>query len=423
MPLNANWEMVEQDQGPKPEPRVARFEKLAFGMFIHWGLYSQMAKGEWVETMHGIPRDEYLKLMSTFTAEDFDAKSIARLAKRAGMKYCTLTARHHEGFSLYDTKGLSDLDITNTPARGRDLIAEYTTALRDEGIVPMLYHTTLDWNDKRFNDDFDAYLDYLHESVELVCKSYGEIGGFWFDGNWAKKEADWKLDRLYGIVREHQPEAMIINNTGIGAYGVLEHEEIDSVTYERGRPEPMDRSKHKKYITGEMCHTMNFHWGRADKDFNYLSPAHVIEELCASRRAGANLLMNLGPEIHGKLPEYESASFARVGDWIRHHGALIYEGKPGVLGEDGDFGLMLQDELYLFITQISATASTYAHGPAVRGTAARKFTKVPGEWKSAKWLDTGQELKLEQEGDSLTLHPTGYPYGTNMVVRVARLTR
>jgi alpha-L-fucosidase len=423
LPVNARWEEAAQDQGPKPSTRVRKFEELAYGMFYVWGLYSQMAQGEWVETMHKIPKNEYLKLMNTFTAEDFDAKEIARVAKRAGMKYVTLTARHHDGFSLYDTRGLSKLDITNTPAKGRDLIAEYTSTLRDEGIVPMIYHTTLDWNDERFKADFNAYLDYLHACIELLCRNYGEVGGFWFDGNWAKPDADWKLDRLYGIIREHQPEAMIINNTGISAMGEVEHPEIDSVTYERGRPEPLDRTNHKKYITGEMCHTLNFHWGNAERDFNYLSPAHVIEELCASRRAGANLLLNLAPEHHGRLPDYESALAARVGDWIRAHGDLIYRGKPGILGEDGDSGLMLDDELYLFVTQISATASTYAHGPKVRGPGPRKFTKVPGTWSSAEWMDSGEDLKLEQDSESLTLHATDYPYGTNMVVRVAKLSR
>lgn len=96
----------------------------------------------------------------------------------------------------------------------------------------MLYCTTLDWTDPRFENDWDAYQQYLRDSVKLLCTQYGKIGGFWFDGNWSKKDADWQEDKLYAVIREHQPDAMIINNTGIGKEGVLGHPEIDSTTFE-----------------------------------------------------------------------------------------------------------------------------------------------------------------------------------------------
>lgn len=301
------------DSLPSPSPRVAAFENLAFGLFVHWGLYSQEGRGEWVQHMEGIPREKYLELMKTFTAQDFDAKKLAQTAQRAGMKYLTHTTRHHEGFSLYDTRGLSPLDVTHTPAK-RDLIKELVDACRAEGILPMFYHTTLDWNEPTFNGDWDAYQTYLRKSVELLCTHYGKIGGFWFDGNWSKKDADWQETQLYSVIRKLQPEAIIINNSGIDAMGRGGHPEVDSVTFERGRPTPLDRKGSTKYVAAEMCHTMNFHWGVANKDFNFLSPAHVIEEFCFARRAGANLLMNIGPETHGAVPEYEAAALARVGD-------------------------------------------------------------------------------------------------------------
>lgn len=409
---------------PTPAPRIAAFENLAFGMFVHWGLYSQLGRGEWVENVERIPRDEYLKLMKTFTAKDFDAKKLARTAKRAGMKYLTHTSRHHEGFSLYDTRGLSELDVTHTPCK-RDLIRELVDACRAEGIVPMLYCTTLDWNDPRFENDWEGYHRYLQASIELLCTRYGKIGGFWFDGNWSKPKADWHESQLYAIIRKHQPEALIINNTGVDAMGHGGHPEIDSVTFERGRPTPLDRRGQPKYVAAEMCHTMNFHWGVANKDFNFLSPAHVIEELCFARRAGANLLMNIGPQIHGAVPEYEAAALAKVGDWIELHGGkdgVMYHGRPvGIQGEEDDFALKMGDELYLFVTDLTATSNTQVHGTKHKGAGARKFTGVLGSFKEAKWMDNGESLKFEQAGEDLTLHATGYPYGTNTVIRVARL--
>ena len=410
---------------PVPAARVAAFERMGFGMFVHWGLYSQLGQGEWTMTMHGIGKDEYAGLMKGFTAEDFNGRELARLAKRAGMKYVTHTSRHHEGFSLYDTRGLSKWDVTNTPCK-RDLIADFTEGCRAEGIVPMLYCTTLDWTDERFQSDWKGYLQYLRESVKLLCTEYGPIGGFWFDGNWSRKDADWEEDALYGLIREHQPEALIINNTGLSAGGVVGHAEIDSTTFERGRPEPVDRRGHPKWVAGEMCHTLNFHWGIAVKDFNYLSPAHVIEELCGCRRAGANLLMNVGPTATGAVPPYETALLERVGAWIRMHGGgegPIYHGLPvGIQGDGRDFGLRLGEEVYLFVHDLTLTADTRAHAKS-RGPGARPFAGLDfREWKSAVWLDNGEELKVEPSADGrLVLHATKYPYGTNTVVRVARL--
>ena len=149
---------------PIAEKRISEFEKMGFGMFIHWGLYSQLGEGEWIMHLKNIPKTEYSKLKETFTAKDFDAEKIAFTAQKAGMRYITLTTRHHEGFSLYNTCGLSTYDVIHSPA-GRDIVSEYVTACKNYNIMPMLYHTTLDWYDDRFEHDFDAYLQYLRDSV------------------------------------------------------------------------------------------------------------------------------------------------------------------------------------------------------------------------------------------------------------------
>ncbi|MBK7403117.1 MAG: alpha-L-fucosidase [Phycisphaerales bacterium] len=413
---------------PEPSPRVRAFERMAFGMFVHWGLYSQWGKGEWVKHFDHIPTDEYMQRMKTFTAADFSGRALARLARRAGMRYITLTSRHHDGFSLYDTRGLSPYDVTHTPA-GRDLIADFTEGCRAEGIVPMLYCTTLDWTDPRFESDWDGYQQSLRDSIEILCTHYGPIGGFWFDGNWSRPDADWQEDALYAIIRRRQPEAMIINNTGVGKEGVLGHPEIDSTTFERGRPQPIDRTGWPKYVAGEMCHTFNHHWGIAHRDFNSLSPAHVIEELCRCRRAGANLLMNIGPTATGKVPDYEAAALARVGDWIEQIGTqAIYDGRAVAFGADGeDFGLLRETpagepEMLLYLFGLTATADTRAHGTDCRGPGARAFRGVPTDLARATWVETGSPARIARQGESCVLHAEAHPYGLNTVVRVARLT-
>jgi alpha-L-fucosidase len=237
---------------PIPEKRIAEFENFGFGMFIHYGLYSQLGRGEWVLYIEKIPVPEYEKLAETFTASKFDARKIVSMAKAAGAKYVTLTTRHHEGFSLYDTKGLNTYDAPHSPC-GRDLIREFVDACHEFDVVPFFYHTTLDWRDRLYKTDFKAYLQYLRDSVEVLCTQYGKIGGFWFDGNWAKpKGFDWEEDELYAVIRKHQPDAIIVNNTGTSSRGEAGHIELDSVTFEQGRPTPMDRDGMNKYYGEEM---------------------------------------------------------------------------------------------------------------------------------------------------------------------------
>jgi len=154
---------------PKPLQRVEYFEKLGYGMFIHWGLYSLLGKGEWAQSIYKIPIEEYQKLQSRFTAEDFDGREIAKVAKQAGMKYAVLTTRHHEGFSLFDTCGLNTFDAPHSPAK-RDLVADFVSGCRQEGIIPFFYHTTLDWYQSSFKDDFATYLKYLRDSVVIMAK-------------------------------------------------------------------------------------------------------------------------------------------------------------------------------------------------------------------------------------------------------------
>lgn len=407
---------------PTPEKRIADFEKMGFGMFIHWGLYSQIGEGEWVMHLKNIPKSEYSKLKDTFTAKDFDAEKIAFTAKSAGMNYITLTTRHHEGFSLYDTCGLSDYDAIHSPA-GRDLVGEYIKACRKYGLLPMLYHTTLDWYDDRFKDDFDAYLDYLKDSVEILCTNYGKIGGLWFDGNWSNPDADWKEDRLYSMIRKLQPDAMIINNTGITARGEIGNGYLDSVTFEQGRPEPMNREGMKKYVAAEMCQTINDHWGFGKDDFDSKSVADLIESLCACRKIGANYLLNVGLTADGKITKLHEAILEEIGKWIEISGKSVYIGRPCTIkGEEKDFALEAEDRLYLYIHDLAVAAIEQVVMGRKTRDGKRHFSGKMNKIKSIRWADNGEALSFEQTEKGVTVDCTGYPYGKSLVVRVAEVS-
>ncbi|WP_200930795.1 alpha-L-fucosidase [Bacillus sp. FJAT-28004] len=415
--------MMTHNNIPIPEPRIAHFEQLGFGMFIHWGLYSQLGQGEWIQHLGNIPMLEYVKLQETFAAADFDAKEIARIAKRSGMKYITITTRHHDGFSLYDTRGLNEYDAPHSPA-GRDLIAEFVTACREEDLLPMLYHTTLDWHEESFENDFETYLEYLYKSVEILCTHYGKIGGLWFDGNWSKPDADWKLDELYSMIRRLQPDALIINNTGLDQRGATGHPEIDSVTYEQGHPEPMNREGMAKYVAAEMCETINDHWGIGNIDFAYKSVPYLIESLCACRKVGANYLLNVGPTATGRIMPIQRHMMETIGEWIALHSKPIYEGKPSdVKGEGSNFVLeTLDGKLYAFIynLKISGHENVTVGGG---GAGDKTFTGLSRKISSIRWLDNGEKLPFKQDetAGSFTFNATGYPYGINLVVRVAEI--
>jgi len=414
---------------PLPLPRVAAFEKLGFGLFVHWGLYSQLGRGEWTQNIHRIPAREYEKLQSTFTACDFDAEDLARTARDAGMKYIVLTSRHHEGFSLYDTCGLNTYDAPHSPA-GRDLVSEYVAACRKYDIVPFFYHTTIDWHWEYkttadlSKEDFSRYLDYLHASVKLLCTNYGPIGGLWFDGNWARPGDDWKEDRLYGMIRKYQPEAMIINNTGLGNLGRVGHPEIDSVTYEQGSGQPLDREGHAKYVAAEVCRTMNSHWGLGGNDLNFLSPAEVIRLLARCRGCGANLLLNIGPEAQGKVPEYEKQLLRKTGVWCRLYEEAVYAAKPaaGIVCRQGDFMLREGSSFYYFVGGLGRCGDSNVT-VGTNGVGSRAVDNFTEKVSSIRWLDNGEELRFVQDPGKgmLSIFCTGFPYGTDTVVRVAKI--
>lgn len=405
-----------------PEKRIADFEKLGFGMFVHWGLYSQIGKGEWYYHHSDIKMEEYKKLQNTFTAEDFDAEKLVLTAKNAGCKYITLTTRHHEGFSLYDTCGLNEYDSVHSPAK-RDLVREFVDACHKYNIIPFLYHTTLDWARVDFENDFDIYLEYLRQSVEILCKNYGKIGGLWFDGNWSKPTGtDWKLDELYSTIRRYQPDAMIINNTGLDARGEIGHPEIDSVTFEQGRPAPLDRSNMKKYVSAEMCYTLNDHWGIGYNDFNYKSTKEFIECLCDCRKVGANFLLNIGLTAQGGIVPIQEEYLKIIGRWTDIFGEAIYNGEPYIYEKNSKHFILKGEDntLYIFVYDLGQRGSEHVIANS-SSEVNHAFCGIQEKIKEIRWLDEPEyKLEFKQQGDKLSVRFNGVPYGCSYCVRVAK---
>ena len=394
-----------------PYEYIERFKKLGFGLFCHFGLYSRQGIGEWASHIYKLDRNEYNKLAQEFDVAKDWAKQLVTTAKSAGCKYITLTTRHHEGFSLFDTCGLNDFDAPHSACK-RDLVREFVDACNAEGIVPFFYHTLLDWYQTDYKDNFPKYIDYLIASVEMLCKNYEKIGGLWFDGFWDKPDADWQFDRLYATIRKYQPEAMIINNTGLSALGEVSHAEIDSVTFERGNPTFVDTSK--KPIAGEMCEGITDHWGFAAEDLCFKSVPRLIETLLDCRKYNCNLLLNVGPTGNGTLTVMETEILKYLGRWVETNKEIVYDAIPADIQAENADMFVNGEYYYAAIRRVPMGANVNVARPEDNKVVKLHTDKVIIE---PVWLDDGTEIKLE---DGQTFKAEPFPYGRSGYIRVAK---
>lgn len=386
---------------------VEDFKNLGFGMFVHFGLYSVIGKGEWVKFIENIPYEKYDKNINKFKVSKTWAKDLVKAAKNAGCRYITLTTRHHDGFSLYDTKGLSDYDVMHTHLK-RDLVKEFVDECNAQGIVPFFYHTLLDWHHPEYENDFAKYIDYLVASIEILCKNYGKIGGLWFDGMWNKWDADWQEDRIYSTIRKYQPTAMIINNTGLSKQGEIGHPEIDSVTFERGEAAVVDS---KRPRAGEVCDALNEHWGYAAYDIKYKPIQYVLNSLINARKVGANMLLNVGPMANGKLTDLDKGYLAAIGKWIKVNKNVYYKLKKcDITAENAT--VLTDGEHYYAIVENVITGGTMDVMPD-----AELFTvTINANIKNARYLDNGKAVKVEN--NSFVVQP--FNYGMNLGLRMIK---
>ena len=258
--------------------------------------------------------------------------------------------------------------------------------------------------------------------MEIVCTNYGKIGGIWFDGMWDRPNDDWEEDALYGMIRSHQPDAMIINNTGLFQRGALGHIELDSVTFERGRPQSINMKDSPKYIASEMCETFASHWGYTEKDFHFKSLEHLINSFAICRRYRSNFLFNVGPKADGSLRTIDQGALEVLGQWSRLNDEALHEPAPtGIEIKDkpGNFLLEKDGCYYLFTNDLSVhgnenvTIGAEFH-PDNIFTLSKKI-------KSVYWLDSGEPLNFTQEGETVNIETKQFKYGEDYVVRIAKI--
>ncbi|MDO4778843.1 MAG: alpha-L-fucosidase [Tissierellia bacterium] len=352
--------------------RTEWFMKDRFGMFIHWGLYSIPSRGEWVRNGERIPNEEYDKYMKRFNPVDFDPKKWAKEAKNAGMKYIVMTAKHHDGFCLFDSK-FTDYKSTNTPY-GKDIVKGYVEAVRGEGLKVGLYFSLLDWhhehypkygdpyhpmreNEKFRNEeiDFDKYLEYMHNQVEELVSNYGKIDIIWFDFSYKNMSGEkWRATKLIEMVRKYQPQIIIDNRLeGSGeGFGSIVTENInyyagDFVSPEQALPYQGIKNKKGEELPWELCLTMNNHWGYNSNDKDFKTSKVLIRKLVECVSKSGNMLLNIGPDARGNFPKESIQILSEMGDWMKLNSESVYGCKASKLPKP-EWGYFTQSEDYLY---------------------------------------------------------------------------
>lgn len=313
-----------------------------FGMFIHWGLYALPARHEWVKNYERMTSEQYQKYFELFNPDLYDAREWAKMAKAAGMRYVVLTAKHHEGFCLFDSK-YTDYKSTNTPC-GKDLIKEYVEAFRAEGLKVGFYYSLIDWHHPdytidsrhpqrqesdsayaRLNKgrDMSRYREYMKNQVRELLTNYGEISIIWFDfsfpGKNGKGRADWDSENLLKLARSLQP-------------GIIVDDRLDLRDMEGGwdftTPEQVKVEKwpeiNGKRVPWETCQTFSGSWGYYRDETSWKSPAQLLELLIESVSKGGNLLLNVGPTARGAFDFRAQERLKAMGDWLKYNSRSIY---------------------------------------------------------------------------------------------------
>lgn len=324
---------------PTPENLQNRkeFAESRLGIFIHWGLYSTFAQGEWYMNNASVDAREYAKAMNGFYPHRFDARQWVSAFKAAGAKYICFTTRHHEGFSMWDTRW-SDYNIMNTPY-GKDIVRQLAEECHRQGIKLHLYYSHIDWTREDYpagrtgrgtkrldRADWPAYYRFMNNQLTELLTNYGEIGAIWFDG-WWDHDVDsvpfnWELEEQYKLIHDLQPACLVGNN-----HHQVPFEGEDIQIFERDVP-----GENKAGLSGqdisalplETCQTMNHSWGYRVTDQEYKSTRELIQLLVRTSGKGANLLLNVGPQPDGTLPEAALTRLAEMGKWLDRYGESIY---------------------------------------------------------------------------------------------------
>jgi alpha-L-fucosidase len=334
------------------------FRDAKFGLFIHWGVYSVPAgewngkktsgASEWIMQEAKIPVSEYEKLAEQFNPTEYDPAEWVRTAKNAGMKYITITSKHHDGFALWDSN-VSNWDIVDKTPYKKDVLKMLADECARQDMPLFFYYSHLDWHHCDYfprgstgqftgrpeSGDFNNYIDYMNAQIAELCSGrYGKIAGIWFDGWWDQQvkrpgketRIDWRLKETYDLIHRLQPQALIGNNHHEAPF-----ENEDFQMFERGVPgqDKFSKANFVSELPLETCDTINNSWGYNKTDKNFKSAKQLIRCLVTTAGYNANFLLDVGPMPNGKIQPEFVERLAAVGEWLDRNGESIYAARGG----------------------------------------------------------------------------------------------
>lgn len=337
------------------------FQDRKFGIFLHWGIYSMLADGEWVMHNRHIDRDEYAKLTAGFYPSQFDAREWAQLFKEAGAKYVTFTSRHHDGFSMWATKA-SPYNIVDATPYKKDVVKALAAACREQGLKLHFYYSHMDWQRTDYptgsckncphdpaTTNWDKYYAFMNRQLTELLTNYGPIGAIWFDGMWdhKEKEFDWRLEEQYALIKRLQPTCLIGNNHHGQPIG-LEDFQLFEQDLPGQNTAGFSGEQKVSLLPLETCMTMNNTWGYSITDKNYKSGDELIRKLVTAAGLNANFLLNIGPRPNGKLPDQAVERLKQIGEFMKANGSTIYGTRGGCVPPQA-WGVTTQKGKDLFI--------------------------------------------------------------------------
>ena len=334
--LALDWKETEDQK----LERMQWWTEARFGMFIHWGLYAEAARHEWVKNAEQMSNEQYQKYFDFFNPDLFNPKEWAKAAKEAGMKYFVITTKHHEGFCLFDSK-FTDYKATKTPY-GKDLIKPMVEAFRAEGLKVGFYYSLIDWHhpdftidsvqpirnnqeerEKNKDRDMNKYREYLYNQVHELLTEYGPIDCLFLDfsypGSDGKGCNDWQSEKLLDMIRKIQPNIIVNDRLDLldvpGGWDFRTPEQF--VPFEWVK---MDG----KRVPWETCQTFSGSWGYHRDENTWKSVRQLLVLLIETVSKGGNLLLNVGPTARGCFDDRAMERLQGLGDWMKFNSRAIY---------------------------------------------------------------------------------------------------
>ncbi len=407
-----------QSYSPTAENLAARseFQDAKFGLFIHWGVFSILGDAEWVMNNENIPVKDYTRLMNFFNPTQFDAHEWVSMAKNAGMKYITLITRHHDGFSMWNTK-YSDFNIMNTPYK-KDVVKMIADECHQQGIKLFLYYSLLDWrrNDyswwtgrtgqgtgRTVHGNWNDYIAFMKNQLTELLTNYGPIAGIWFDGYWDQTapegakdrtpKVDWHLNEIYALIHKLQPQCLIGNNHHLTPFAGE-----DFQMFERDLPgenkSGLSFQKASRKLPLETCETMNDSWGFNIKDDHYKTVPQIIDYIVNAAGRNANFLLNVGPMPNGIIQREFTDTLKAVGKWMKDNGESIYRTRGNIMPPQ-DWGVVTSrdNKVYVHILKDPKEALV--------------IENIGGKVKSCHLLGKDQKVKFKQDKKGVTFDLNG----------------